>query len=365
MKVVNSFNVPFFLSLIELSVNKTIVFFRSQNTKFRNTPCTEKLTSNSAILTSLFRLELSLHINTELTGPGRVNSTPRGTKHKPIKPFKLFVFFSSQGSTSGIGSDFPSSNGSMQSFTRRFGLFSSKRVHKNPSERKLTKSAGSLEDIKSMRRKTSSTSDQRKSEFFVTSPIATWPTCDLILAWSKDHVTLIVSTRCVSMRCVMSLEACRKVYLVPRALCLARLERAAARFSKSSGNEFCENRSRLYTVKYQIFRKTCIYKILDQSLHKRNIVTKTKSGSPSENHLGAQNIKMFTSIYRENIWLKLTKVALYHWEKFWMFWSKPGSVSGKIRRLIWNTRGHFKNWVELSFSVSKLPKLVKKSFTCK
>lgn len=114
---------------------------------------------------------------------------------------------------------------------------------------------------------------------------------------------------------------------------------------KSSGNEFCENRSRLYTVKYQIFRKTCIYKILDQSLHKRNIVTKTTSGSPSENHLGAQNIKMFTSIYRENIWLKLAKVALYHWEKFWMFWSKPGSVSGKIRRLIWNTRGHFKNLV--------------------
>ncbi|CAB4026699.1 Hypothetical predicted protein [Paramuricea clavata] len=81
--------------------------------------------------------------------------------------------FTGSRSTSGIGSDFSSSNGSMQNFTRRFGLFSSKRVHKNPSERKLTKSAGSLEDIKSMRRKTSSTSDQRKSEFFVTSPIAT------------------------------------------------------------------------------------------------------------------------------------------------------------------------------------------------
>ncbi|XP_028398084.1 IQ motif and SEC7 domain-containing protein 1-like isoform X2 [Dendronephthya gigantea] len=78
------------------------------------------------------------------------------------------------GSTSGISSDFSSSNGSMQNLTKRFGIFSSKRV-KNAAQnsRKLTKSAGSLEEIQSMRRKTSTSSDKRKSEFFVTSPIAT------------------------------------------------------------------------------------------------------------------------------------------------------------------------------------------------
>lgn len=150
-----------------------------------------------------------------------------------------------QESTSGIGSDLSSSSGSMQNLPKKFGLFSSKRF-KNPSEnsRKLTKSTGSLEEIKSMRRKISSTSDQRKSEFFVTSPITTWPTCDLVLV-EKDHVTL---DREYKLCDVSSSLYSKGFQLRPQGVTFAgRLEqRPAVRFSQISGNEFSENCSRLY-----------------------------------------------------------------------------------------------------------------------
>lgn len=104
----------------------------------------------------------------------------------------------------------------MQNLGKRFGLFSSKRT-KHPMERKMTKSTGSLEEIKTMRRKTSSASDQRKSEFFVSSPIATWPTCNLAFATMNNHVTSIVSTHVSRVRCVTFLRIWQNhTYLVFR-----------------------------------------------------------------------------------------------------------------------------------------------------
>ena len=67
-----------------------------------------------------------------------------------------------------------------------------------------------------------------------------------MLAGNKDHVALIVSTRC----CVPHplCDACRKFYLAPRPLC-------SVRGSESSGDEFSENYSSLYTVKIRYLGK--------------------------------------------------------------------------------------------------------------